>query len=73
MGDDCHSRRRQSEREHDEASHRSPIVASIPKRGVVRRIEQHGRDEQSEHQLGRKLTDGAPGRNASIARRPFFR
>ena len=45
---------RESDREHDQARDRRPVVLEISQRRVVRRIEQHGRDEERQRKLGRE-------------------
>ena len=50
---------RQADREHDQAGDRRPVVPEISRRRVVRRIEQHRRDEQRQRELG---SDGERGR-----------
>ena len=53
VGDDGDSGGRESDREDDQARHRRPVVPEIPERRVVRRIEQHGCDEERQRELGR--------------------
>ena len=50
---------REPDGEDDQAGDRRPVVPEIPGRRVVRRIEQHGRDEERQRQFGR---DGKRGR-----------
>ena len=58
---------RQAHRKHNQACDRRPVVLEISRRRVVRRIEQHRRDEERERELGRTVNEGAPGRNARSA------
>ena len=43
----------QSHRKHNQARKRRPVVFEISRRRVVRRIQQHGRDEKREREFGR--------------------
>ena len=55
---------RQSNCKDNQACKRSPVVFEISRRGVVRRIQQHGRDEERECEFGRNSQRGRP-RNKS--------
>jgi hypothetical protein len=54
VGDDRYRSRRESDREYDQARHRHPVVLEISERGVVRRVEQYGCDEERQRKLGRE-------------------
>ncbi len=43
---------REAHREDDQPCHRRPVVPEVPRRRVVRRVEQHGRDEERQRELG---------------------
>jgi hypothetical protein len=45
-GDHGNSGGGESDSKYDQTSHRHPIVPEVPKRRVVSRIEQYGRDEE---------------------------
>ena len=52
-GDDGDRDGREADREHDQAGERRPVVLEISRRGVVGRIEEHGREEERQRELGR--------------------
>jgi hypothetical protein len=53
---------REPDREDDQASDRGPVVPEVPERRVVRRIEQHGRDEERQRKLRRDREGGRAGK-----------
>ena len=58
--DDGDGHRREADREDDEAGDRRP-VSEISGRGVEGRVEQDGRDEERQGELGRNGNDGRAG------------
>ena len=53
-GDDGNGGGRESDRDDDQARHRRPVVPEVSERRVVRRVEQYGRDEERQRELGRE-------------------
>ena len=54
VGDEGDGGGRESDREDDQAGDRRPVVLEISERRVVRRVEQDGRDEKRQRELGRQ-------------------
>ena len=57
-GDHGNSGGGESDSKYDQTSHRHPIVPEVPKRRVVSRIEQYGRDEERQCERGRDAEGG---------------
>lgn len=57
----------QSYRKHNQAHKRRPVVLQVPRGRVIRRIQQHGRDEKRKCELRRYSERGRAGSNARSA------
>ena len=69
VGDDGHRSRREAHRDDHQADERHPVVAKIPQRRVIAGIDQDGRHEKGQHQIGRKAQRSAHRERKPEARR----